>query len=1057
MTRQPLSALLALLSLLVSVPSPGGAYDLQTHALLSEKAFAGSRALQSYLRDSGYKATTVLDPSRITPSFRLGDFENNGTPLGWLVEGSIREDDYNTNLSLVGCAKPKNPPSAFDRVQHHFYDPDTNAGLRLGVITVGLSAPEWALGEQERGPNPTQNQFSLVDARVYQLRSLIEATPGERERQAALMFRSLGQVIHLLEDMAQPQHTRNDIHPACDTVPDSVIPEHSWYESYIEQRVRGVRFRSRATAPLAIAAYSPPSFATTRSFFTAVGERGLADFSSHNFFTTNTNLWLLPVPCAAREKPPCRVDAYTPVDVLQPVKTVLGPVVQAEVRLYLRTMSDPITGAPIPDVAVSSRSMWDQHLEQRGLFPKFSLNTLNYDSISNVLLPRAAGYAAGLLDHFFAGRIDASIQPAGEPDPTILQLVALNASSDAVDGVLLIYAEDPITGERRSALAPTGPAQPLGAFPTGLVLANGRFPEIKFRPPFSTEKYAVVYHGRRLGPAHVEEPASGAIGAVMAQVLGGPRAEAIVREGDRRLLRSVSGTFALPSSADRLDFLQWSDRDNHFVGATTTPLGAFDVAPDQVKLFRIERPSGSIDTPLVPGVDPAQVQTTPLRAVAFPYGLDAGTTVDYTQRVRVRQPSVTYDRDQTWQWQEETQGYKLVADSVGPPSLDVPVDETVTFAHRFPIILDAEHLFGTSGETPRPYWWRVVEIGHDLRDRLLAVVQVQLSRPIDPDRRVVLKGRTRDCASLEPRGAFDVNAAFQAGGLLALIDVERGEVLGSTGTPLFTPTSTELAAISPFLDQRVVSTFIGGPDAGVRTQCHAGVFLNEDMEFPTDVMGSVTLPPTGITEFAVPGLYRGDIQAAAGTSVETAPSTSEFPLVYAFDNGVNRVVQVQTSSTSLSGYLTLVREGLRVRPGSSSATEVVLRFDRPEGIGEVRSVLVRWGVDASAGTRVVGPDELEPGRYQLKDATAEAALLTVEDVFSGDIQSVLVDFDTRTVAGYAGDISDAFVLLRGGLYSVADTRFHTRDTLAETALPLPLAPGPMAEPSLGAYHLIVRD
>jgi len=118
---------------------------------------------------------------------------------------------------------------------------------------------------------------------------------------------------------------------------------------------------------------------------------------------------------------------------------------------------------------------------------------------------------------------------------------------------------------------------------------------------------------------------------------------------------------------------------------------------------------------------------------------------------------------------------------------------------------------------------------------------------------------------------------------------------------------------------------------------------------------------------------------------------------------------------------------------------------------------VRWGVDASAGTRVVGPDELEPGRYQLKDATAEAALLTVEDVFSGDIQSVLVDFDTRTVAGYAGDISDAFVLLRGGLYSVADTRFHTRDTLAETALPLPLAPGPMAEPSLGAYHLIVRD
>ena len=118
--------------------------------------------------------------------------------------------------------------------------------MSLGPLT-GLPAPEWALGELGRGPGATENQFSLVDARLYQLRSLIEAAPEERERQAALMFRSLGQVIHLLQDMAQPQHTRNDIHPACDSLLESVIPEHSFYESYIEQRVRGARFRGRST------------------------------------------------------------------------------------------------------------------------------------------------------------------------------------------------------------------------------------------------------------------------------------------------------------------------------------------------------------------------------------------------------------------------------------------------------------------------------------------------------------------------------------------------------------------------------------------------------------------------------------------------------------------------------------------------------------------------------------------------------------------------------------------------------------------------------------------
>jgi hypothetical protein len=1036
--------------------SEGSAYDLRTHGLITELAYARSVATHSYLSAVGLKTTTQLDVTRRTQLPELAGYDNPGTPLGWLVEGAIREDDYNTNLSFVGCASPRNPPSAIDRVRHHFYDPDTNRGMSLGLLT-GLPAPEWALGELGRGPGATENQFSLIDARLYQLRSLIEAAPEERERQAALMFRSLGQVIHLLQDMAQPQHTRNDIHPACDSLLESVIPEHSFYESYIEQRARGARFRGRPTAPLQIAGYPAPSFTTARSFFTAVGQRGLADFSSHNFFTTRTNLWTLPIPCGGRTEPPCRVDAYTPLDVLHPVKTALGPIVQAKVRLFLRTMLDPVTGASIPDVAVSSRSVWDQHLQERGNLPKFSLNVLNYDSISGVLLPRAAGYAAGLLDHFFAGRLEASVQPAGEPDPTILRLVATNASDDAVDGVLLIYAEDPVTRVRQNVLTPTGSGQPLGAFPTGLVLANGRFPEILFRPPFSTEKYAVVYHGRRLGPPHVEEPVNGAIGAVMARVLGGPRAEAIVRQGERRLLRSVSGTFGLPVSTDGLELLQWSDLDNHFVGASTTPLAAGGFAPEQVKLFRLSRPTGSVDVPLVPDADPALVLATLLKTVPFPYGLDLGTTVDYTQRVRVRQPVVTYDRAQTFHWQEDGQGYHLVADSAGPPSLQIPVDETVTFAQRFPIVLDAEHLLGASAATPRPYWWRVVEIGHDLRDRLLAVVEVQLSRPIDPDRNVLLKGRSRDCASLEPRGVFEVNATFPAGGLIALIDLERGEVLGSTGTSLFEPVSTELAAVSPFLEVRVVSTLIGGPDAGTQTQCHADAFRNEDQEFPTEVAGALTLPPTGITEFTVPGLYRSDVEAVAGTPVQITPITGDFQLVYAIDNGVNKAVQLQTSSTFLSGYLTLIREGLRIRPASPSATELVLRFDRPEGIGEVRSVLVRWDPASTSATRVAGPDELESGRYQLKNASADAALLVMEDVFTGDSQTVLVDFDTRAVTAFTGDISDEFVLLRGGLYSVTDTRFHTRDTLAETALPLPLAPGPVAEPSLGAYHLIVRE
>ena len=69
---------------------------------------------------------------------------------------------------------------------------------------------------------------------------------------------------------------------------------------------------------------------------------------------------------------------------------------------------------------------------------------------------------------------------------------------------------------------------------------------------------------------------------------------------------------------------------------------------------------------------------------------------------------------------------------------------------------------------------------------------------------------------------------------------------------------------------------------------------------------------------------------------------------------------------------------------------------------------------------------------------------------------MLADLTDGTLTAFPGDLSSEFVLLApGALYHVGATRFYTRDTLAETALPLPLAPGPAS--ALGAYHLIVQD
>jgi hypothetical protein len=532
--------------------------------------------------------------------------------------------------------------------------------------------------------------------------------------------------------------------------------------------------------------------------------------------------------------------------------------------------------------------------------------------------------------------------------------------------------------------------------------------------------------------------------------------EAIVPVEERRLLRAVAGTFELPATAAGLEMVQWSDVDNQFVGISGAPLVTGRPAPDEIKLFRIGRPAGSIEVPVVAGSDPPTVDATLVRTLAFPYGLALPTSVDYVQRVRVRQPLLSYQRTISMTWDDGAAAYRLTENTVGPAALDLAVDETVTFTEQFPVVLDREHLFANTAATPRPYFWRVLEVGQDARERLLAVVEVQFTRPVEADRRVVLRVRDEGCSGFKPWSGHDVAGVFHAGGMIAVVDVERGTVVGTTGTSLFAPSSTLLAQVSPFAQERRVTTRLGGPQPGSETRCLEPFFEEHDPERPTDVTGAVTLPPVGFTEFTMSGLYRSDIEAVAGTPVSIATGSTEFEVIYATTDDANKAVTLTAPSSRVEGVLTVIREGTRMRPASRLSTEVLLRFDRPQGIGEVGSVLVRWDPEAPLGTRLAVPGPLDPGRYRLAHATSSAALLRVVDRFGDPVQTVLADLDTGALRSFDGDLTSEYVLLPpSGLYGLSSTHYHTLDTLAETALPPALAPGPV--PPSGAYHVIGRD
>lgn len=112
---------------------------------------------------------------------------------------------------------------------NHFHSPIDNMGLHgeqcyLNIFGIrfceelnGQSALGWARGTGEgctdAGASCGGNQYSWISARES-YRDAFEALRHNEhvtwEIKLAETFRSLGQVMHLIQDMAVPAHTRND-------------------------------------------------------------------------------------------------------------------------------------------------------------------------------------------------------------------------------------------------------------------------------------------------------------------------------------------------------------------------------------------------------------------------------------------------------------------------------------------------------------------------------------------------------------------------------------------------------------------------------------------------------------------------------------------------------------------------------------------------------------------------------------------------------------------------------------------------------------------------------
>ncbi|MGH8041281.1 MAG: hypothetical protein ACREPN_04465, partial [Rudaea sp.] len=378
----------------------------------------------------------------------------------WLIRGAIREDDLPASQYDVRDGAPPDPDPYGDifRPLNHFYDPIHNIPLTFAG-SLGEKSVDWALGDVDTFASPPQidtsrrNHFSWEDARQNEFLALTaerdanmdsvreaserEADSEERLFRWATTFRSLGDVVHLLQDAAQPQHTRNDRHDRHFNSGERqgfepftnyrligkaafAVQDPTGGQVYVRGLVKddGKMFAQFFTPLPDINGYPVPMFATPLRFFSTRNPSdgpsvlpdnryGIADYSNRGFFTTgttpdaNTNL----AGVYAFQRPDPTLTGFT----TQNTNCAFLPSLRGQAVTcvtYLHSVPDPVQPSRADSTTpqpMLSNGMW------KGFFGStnnlYTISPQTFQVIGNLTVPRAIAYSAGLINYFFRGKL----------------------------------------------------------------------------------------------------------------------------------------------------------------------------------------------------------------------------------------------------------------------------------------------------------------------------------------------------------------------------------------------------------------------------------------------------------------------------------------------------------------------------------------------------------------------------------------------------------------------------------------------------------------------------
>lgn len=514
-----------LLALLCSATCAMSHDNNTIHPLLTDRAF------ESWTRKSAVFADIGLDQNAGLTFERLAGSEYPLNPLTrnageWLRQGSI-DEDLNPDIRCLA----------------HFYNPLPQPGSDHNLtdpVDIGASDSfQWASAGNGIFSGSTspggENTESWVKAREYYFQALTSPLKTARDAKFAHLFYSLGKVIHLVQDLSQPDHSRNDAHmingdetPGPPPPLGLVYPSARWIENYGRDNINEISswvelsnvteldWRTGGFARLKDfwdrGIYQGDATALDDDAASVAGKAlGLAEFANGNFLGEDSTYFEIVTRQIAND--PGRVRHLFPHPAL--ADTNYATFGTGSYPTQASTWEDGATQDPTSSLLRNSIFLrkeragvkTDRHavlnystLVARKLGIDRASVTINAPSVIEELhrltLPRAISYSSGVIDYFFRG----SINVLSGRDSLGQQVITVtnNSGQTMRGGQFLLFSED---AAKNRALGPVVSAylETGELWTSASALPTGEAITLRFSMPASMPTNAVLIYKGTIG------------------------------------------------------------------------------------------------------------------------------------------------------------------------------------------------------------------------------------------------------------------------------------------------------------------------------------------------------------------------------------------------------------------------------------------------------------------------------------------------------------------------------------------------------------------------------